>query len=412
MSRKGEPLAAIFNNGKMAARGACRRNSHYLLKAREYDVHRRSRELRSLLEDCVFRSALFRSESEKILEGKKSTFRIAFSCDGVYMASTHGSHEIVAFTLLPRCRLHRVLVGNVRSPWCLAFHPSEAPVLASGCLGGSVRLWDLRAETAEQCCWSSGQSQAVSSLCFHPRSQDLLLACVGRLVCLLTLAGGGLATLRQYTVDSMMAGVRVVVYSEDATQAVMAASHRKGPFPHSTSSHLLTLHLCTVYHRVPPDIRKFVSVLDRQSLAAGPDTCAVARGNLFYFSLKAATPLEAAYCIRGISLRQPSTGQVVFEQPLNATPFCLSLSPLGSLLLVTFQEHTAPCLLLHLDWPADDLLRPTSAPAESAQQQQLVLSPHSLIKSVNTAVFLPGLAGIVWGTSHGEIWLTTRCYSQ
>ena len=412
MSRKGEPLAAICSNGKMA--GACRRNCHYLLKAREYAVQRRPRELRSLLEDCAFHSALFRSESEKILEGKKSTFRIAFSCDGVYMASAHGSHEIVAFTLLPRCRLHRVLVGSARSPWCLAFHPSEAPVLASGCLGGAVRLWDLRAETPEQCCWSSGQAQPVSSLCFHPRSHDLLLACVGRLVCLLTLAGGGLAPLRQYTVGSMVAGVRVVVYSEDASQAVMAVPHHKGLFPHSTSSHLLsTLHLCTVHHRVPPDIRKFVAVLDRQSLAAGPDTCAVARGNLFYFSLKAALPLEAAHCIRGISLRQHSTGQVVFEQALTATPFCLSLSPLGSLLLATFQEHTAPCLLLHLDWPPDDLLQPTSAPAEGAQQQELTLSPHILITSVNTAVFLPGLAGIAWGTSHGDVWLTApRCYSQ
>lgn len=390
----------------MAAGRACNRgNSHYLLKAREYALHGRTRQLRSLLEDCAFYRASFKGESKKVLEGKKSTFRIAFSCDGVYMASAHGSHEIVVFTLIPRCRMQRVLLGSTRSTWCLAFHPSDASLLASGCLGGAVRLWDLRAELPEQCSWSSGQAQPVSSLCFHPRSEDLLLACIGQAVCLLALAGGGLAPLHSYTVDNVLLSVRVAMYSEDAAQAVMAVpNHLKGPFfprPHS-SNLLFSLHLCTVDSRAPPDIHKFVAILDNQALIAGPDTCAVARGNLFYFSLK------TTHCIRGISLRQHSTGQVVFEQALDATPFCLSLSPLGSLLLVTFQEQAAPCLLCHLDWPAGDLPRPSSTTAVGAQQQELALGPGHLVKSINTAMFLPGLAGIAWGTSHGDIWLTSQ----
>lgn len=381
--------------------------SHYLIKAREYTLYRRTRELNSLLEDHTFHRASSQNESRKILEGKKSTFRIAFSCDGAYMASAHGSHEIVAFALLPRCRMHRVLAGSTRSPWCLAFHPSCAPILASGCLGGVVRVWDLRArdDTPEQCSWSSAQAQPVSSLCFHPQSEDLLLVCVGHEVCMLTLAGSELAALQSYTVDNVLLSVRLAAYSEDATQAVMAVpNHLKGPFfPRPLSSSLLfSLHLCSVAGRAIPDIHKFVDILDHHSLTAGPDTCAVARGNLFYFSLKT-TP-----CIKGVSLRKLSIGQVVFEKALNAIPFCVSLSPLGGLLLVTFQQQAAPCLLCHLDWPAGDLHHPASATALSAQGRELALGPEHLAKSINTAVFLPGLTGIAWGTAQGDVWLTAQ----
>ena len=155
------------------------------------------------------------------MEGKKSTFRIAFSCDGTYMASAHGSHDIVAFTLLPRCRVYRVLAGSTRSLWCLVFHPRCAPILASGCLGGVVWVWDLRArdETPEQCSWSSAQAEPVYSLSFHPQSEDLLLACVGHEVCLLALAGGGLTPLQSYTVENELLNVRLAAYSEDTTQA-------------------------------------------------------------------------------------------------------------------------------------------------------------------------------------------------
>ena len=379
--------------------------SHYLLIAREYTLCQRNREFNSLLEDHVFYRAPFRDESRKILEGKKSTFRISFSCDGAYMASAHGSHDIVAFTLLPRCRLHRVLSGSTRSPWCLAFHPRCAPILATGCLGGVVRVWNLRAETPEQCSWSSTQAQPVSSLCFHPQSEDLLLVCVGHEVCMLTLAGGaGLAPLQSYTVDNVLLSVRLAAYSEDATHAVMAVpNHLKGPLSRPPSRSLLfSLHLCTVTGTAIPDIHKFVAILDNHSLTAGPDACAIARGNLFYFSLKA-TP-----CIKAVSLRKLSIGQVVFEKALNAIPFCLSLSPLGCLLLVTFQEQTAPCLLCHLDWPPGDLRCPASGSVRSAQGREVALGPQRLAKSINTAVFLPGLAGIAWGTSQGDVWLTTQ----
>ena len=35
------------------------------------------------------------------------------------------------------------LTGHPRTPWTIQFHPSNNNLLASGCLGGQVRIWDL-----------------------------------------------------------------------------------------------------------------------------------------------------------------------------------------------------------------------------------------------------------------------------
>jgi activator-of-BECN1-regulated-autophagy protein 1 len=37
----------------------------------------------------------------------------------------------------------RDLKGHAKIPWVLCFHPSRNTVLASGCLGGQVRVWDI-----------------------------------------------------------------------------------------------------------------------------------------------------------------------------------------------------------------------------------------------------------------------------
>jgi len=58
------------------------------------------------------------------------------------VASTHGDHSIQV-TDLASGKLVRTLTGHPRTPWSLAFHPSSSHILASGCLGGQVRIWDL-----------------------------------------------------------------------------------------------------------------------------------------------------------------------------------------------------------------------------------------------------------------------------
>ena len=34
------------------------------------------------------------------------------------------------------------LVGHPRTPWTVKFHPSDPNMVASGCLGGELRIWD------------------------------------------------------------------------------------------------------------------------------------------------------------------------------------------------------------------------------------------------------------------------------
>ena len=67
---------------------------------------------------------------------------MVFSPDKDFVASTHGDHNIyVSEVKTGKCI--RTLSGHPRTPWCIAFHPSYPTVLASGCLGGCVRVWDI-----------------------------------------------------------------------------------------------------------------------------------------------------------------------------------------------------------------------------------------------------------------------------
>lgn len=62
------------------------------------------------------------------------------------VASTHGNHNVYV-TEITTGRNIRTLSGHPRTPWCIAFHPSSSQILASGCLGGQVRVWDLSVST-------------------------------------------------------------------------------------------------------------------------------------------------------------------------------------------------------------------------------------------------------------------------
>lgn len=58
------------------------------------------------------------------------------------VASTHGNHNVYVSDLRTGKNIN-ILVGHPRTPWCIAFHPSSNHILATGCLGGQVRIWDL-----------------------------------------------------------------------------------------------------------------------------------------------------------------------------------------------------------------------------------------------------------------------------
>lgn len=103
----------------------------------------------------------------------KSTFIMTFSPDGRKVASTHGDHRIYICDLNTG-KLLDTLDGHSKTPWCLAWHPINKEILASGCLAGEVRVWDLRSKACET--WNSENNTIITSLDFHPRERILVIA--------------------------------------------------------------------------------------------------------------------------------------------------------------------------------------------------------------------------------------------
>ncbi|XP_047481450.1 uncharacterized protein LOC125033914 isoform X2 [Penaeus chinensis] len=102
----------------------------------------------------------------------KSTFLMVFSPDGSKVASTHGDHNIyVSEVKTGRCIC--TLEGHPRTPWCVAFHPASNEIIASGCLGGEVRVWDLKGGSEV---WTTEKNTVIASLAFHPTDQVLVIA--------------------------------------------------------------------------------------------------------------------------------------------------------------------------------------------------------------------------------------------
>lgn len=75
-----------------------------------------------------------------------STISISFSPDGRTLASTHGDHS-VKITCAHTGKLIRTLDGHPRTPWTVKYHPTNNRIVASGCLGFQVRVWDWNYRT-------------------------------------------------------------------------------------------------------------------------------------------------------------------------------------------------------------------------------------------------------------------------
>uniref|UniRef100_A0A8C7Q8P1 Autophagy/beclin-1 regulator 1a n=1 Tax=Oncorhynchus mykiss TaxID=8022 RepID=A0A8C7Q8P1_ONCMY len=88
------------------------------------------------------------------------------------IASTHVNHNIYITEIKTGKCVHS-LVGHRRTPWCLTFHPTIPGLVASGCLDGEVRIWDLHGGSES---WFTESNVAIASLAFHPTAQLLLIA--------------------------------------------------------------------------------------------------------------------------------------------------------------------------------------------------------------------------------------------
>uniref|UniRef100_A0A8C5EH94 Autophagy/beclin-1 regulator 1b n=1 Tax=Gouania willdenowi TaxID=441366 RepID=A0A8C5EH94_GOUWI len=150
---------------------AARQNSVRLLSSRELGSSGSQRLLQLLVEEKV-RSMKWQSQKVELPDSPRSTFLLAFSPDRTLMASTHVNHNIYITEVKTGKCLHS-LVGHRRTPWCVTFHPSIPGLVASGCLDGEVRIWDLHGGSES---WFTESNVAIASLAFHPTAQLLLIA--------------------------------------------------------------------------------------------------------------------------------------------------------------------------------------------------------------------------------------------
>uniref|UniRef100_UPI00358E6334 activating molecule in BECN1-regulated autophagy protein 1 isoform X4 n=1 Tax=Myxine glutinosa TaxID=7769 RepID=UPI00358E6334 len=150
-----------------------KKNAVYILCGRErgngsLGTHRK---LQDIAED---KACQMQWDSRKVdlPDSPRSTFLLAFSPDRSLMASTHVNHNIYITEVYTNHCTHS-LVGHRRTPWCVTFHPSIKGLLASGCLDGEVRIWDLHGGSES---WYTQNNVAIASLAFHPTVQLLVIA--------------------------------------------------------------------------------------------------------------------------------------------------------------------------------------------------------------------------------------------
>ncbi|XP_066525522.1 activating molecule in BECN1-regulated autophagy protein 1B isoform X1 [Hoplias malabaricus] len=149
------------------------RNAVLVLSGRERGARMlgSQRLLQQLVEERT-RWMKLQSQKVELPDNPRSTFLLAFSPDRNLMASTHVNHNIYITEVKTGKCLHS-LVGHRRTPWCLTFHPTIPGLVASGCLDGEVRIWDLHGGSES---WFTEGNVAIASLAFHPTAQLLLIA--------------------------------------------------------------------------------------------------------------------------------------------------------------------------------------------------------------------------------------------
>ncbi|KAK4321100.1 hypothetical protein Pmani_008084 [Petrolisthes manimaculis] len=140
-----------------------------------YGGHTHPRTNTLQLELAIEESLVYRKHTQlscQIPGAPKSTFLMVFSPDGSRVASTHGDHNIYV-TEVKTGACICTLEGHPRTPWCVAFHPAHNNIVASGCLGGEVRVWDLKGGSEV---WTTEKNTVIASLAFHPTDQVLVIA--------------------------------------------------------------------------------------------------------------------------------------------------------------------------------------------------------------------------------------------
>jgi len=146
-------------------------NVNNLLKARELIPIRKNLEIENALEDSFVQGQLLQ-EDIPLPPNVSSTIAIAVSCNGRTFATTHGDHTVKIFNFYSN-KPYRIFHGHPRTPWTVKYHPTNPNIVASGCLGYQVRVWDI--EQDRQLILKNFEFSIIS-LSFHPDGDYLAVA--------------------------------------------------------------------------------------------------------------------------------------------------------------------------------------------------------------------------------------------
>ncbi|KAG5445485.1 hypothetical protein CSKR_100974 [Clonorchis sinensis] len=115
----------------------------------------------------------------------RSTYLLRLNPTQKLLAAAHGDRSISIYCAVTGCLLARCM-GHERSPWTISFHPSQPYLLASGCLGGGLRIWNLECladnmlhpQPVRNISYTTQwkHAGAIASLAFHPVHPILAVA--------------------------------------------------------------------------------------------------------------------------------------------------------------------------------------------------------------------------------------------
>ncbi|GFN92441.1 activating molecule in becn1-regulated autophagy protein 1 [Plakobranchus ocellatus] len=138
--------------------------------------HQSHKRVRQLLEDYARKPVI--NQPCEFSGEPRATFLVDFSPNKRRAASTHGDHTVRVTDILTGKCTH-ILTGHPRTPWCLAFNPVSDDILASGCLGGEVRIWDLHGGGSEVL-HNPNEGQVITSLAFSPAGDAVVFATLNK----------------------------------------------------------------------------------------------------------------------------------------------------------------------------------------------------------------------------------------
>lgn len=143
-----------------------------LLKDREYSyANNQILKIRDSLENS-FATGNFEMVNYPLPANVSSTMALCISPCGLFLASTHGDHTVKVFHYATN-ELIKELHGHPRTPWTVKYHSFDSNIIASGCLGFEVRVWDIENGT---CTNMIRYDNAIISLSFHPLGQYIAIA--------------------------------------------------------------------------------------------------------------------------------------------------------------------------------------------------------------------------------------------